>query len=383
MKNLAIISTHPIQYYAPVFRLLTKRSKIKVKVFYTWEKGSETFDRGFAQTVKWDIPLLDGYDYTFVSNHGRQGRSFFAVQNPGLIAEIKSWAPDALLVFGWNYYSHLKCLLHFKGKALVLFRGDSHLLNEQRGLKKSLRRAWLKWVYRHVDYGLFVGANNRAYFLKHGLTNQQLVFAPHAIDNDRFNSDPNGETTSRALSFRESLGFTSNDIVLLLAGKLEPVKNPALLISAVSSLDDQRIKLLVVGNGPLEKEFQEQFKNNSNIVFIGFQNQSIMPIVYRAADLYCLPSKSETWGLAVNEAMACSRPVLVSDKVGCAVDLVREGVNGFVFRHDDQVDLIKKISHFANLSIGERNNLGLNAQQLIANWNFSAIAESIESIVCR
>src|SRR5215207_1918460 len=99
--KLAVIITHPIQYYAPLFKLLTERGKIKLKVFYTWERGAEKFDVGFGKAFDWDIPLLEGYEYTFVSNKGNQKKGFWNVKNPGLIREIKDWGPQAILVYGW------------------------------------------------------------------------------------------------------------------------------------------------------------------------------------------------------------------------------------------------------------------------------------------
>jgi hypothetical protein len=74
----------------------------------------------------------------------------------------------------------------FQGKVPVLFRGDSTLLNEQPGVRKKVRRIFLRWVYKHIDHALYVGTNNKQYFLTHGLKEHQLHYVPHAIDNERF-----------------------------------------------------------------------------------------------------------------------------------------------------------------------------------------------------
>ena len=77
-----------------------------------------------------------------------------------------------------------------------------------------------------------------------------------------------------------------------------------------------------------------------------FQNQSRMPLVYRLGNIFVLPSAhEETWGLAVNEAMACGRPVLVSDMVGCAPELVMPGQTGEIFRTDDWDDFREKLNN--------------------------------------
>src|SRR5579859_2147123 len=189
MKKLAIVTTHPIQYHVPwLIRLAEKR--IAIKVFYTYEqsRNGTVYDPGFGRDIQWDIPLLDGYEYEFVANTSKRPglENFRGIVNPGLIGKIEAWQPDGLLVIGWNYESHLKCIRHFYNRVPVYFRGDSVLLHERTGLRKLARRIFLTWVYHHVDYALYVGTNNRSYFLRHGLKLSQLIFSPQAIDIGRF-----------------------------------------------------------------------------------------------------------------------------------------------------------------------------------------------------
>src|SRR6202012_1368462 len=148
---------------------------------------------------------------------------------PDLVKEIGGWAPDAILVFGWNFNSHLKCLRHFHGKTRILFRGDSTLLGEKPGMKKLARRLFLKWVYRHVDYALYVGTHNKNYFLRHGIPEERLLFAPHAVDTDRF-AGPDDAYPAEANAWRSELGIKQDDFVMLFAGKLEPTKNPFFIL---------------------------------------------------------------------------------------------------------------------------------------------------------
>jgi glycosyltransferase involved in cell wall biosynthesis len=103
-----------------------------------------------------------------------------------------------------------------------------------------------------------------------------------------------------------------------------------------------------------------------------------MPVLYHAADLFCLPSKSETWGLSINEAMACGKAILASDKVGCTADLVRIGENGAVFRSGDVNNLTRNLQHLTKekallLKFGTRSTT------IIKDWNFTNIAEAIEN----
>ena len=173
---------------------------------------------------EWDIPLLKGYDYVFVKNiSSKPGSSHFkGIINPDLIKDIKAFGADAVLVFGWAFQSHLKVLRYFKGKVPVYFRGDSTLLDEEDGfsLKKLLRRIFLTWVYRHIDKAFYVGTNNKKYYNAHGVGDKRLVYAPHAIDNNRFN-DLTGSYTNQAKDWKKQLSIPSNKLVVLFAGKLE------------------------------------------------------------------------------------------------------------------------------------------------------------------
>ncbi|WP_412467645.1 glycosyltransferase family 4 protein [Pedobacter sp. KLB.chiD] len=379
-KKLAIIITHPIQYYAPVFQLLAKQ--LEIKVFYTWgEKSLSKYDKGFNQHIEWDIPLLKGYDHVFLKNSAKdQGTHHFnGIVNPYLINTIQNYKPDAILVYGWAWYSHLKAIRFFKGKIPVYFRGDSNLLHKLAGIKGFLRGMFLKWVYHHVDLAFYVGSANWAYFKAFGLKEKQLVFAPHAIDNNRFGVDRSAE----AANLRNRFKVAEDEILVLFAGKLESVKNILLLLTAFQALNLRQVHLLFVGNGHLENSLRESLdKTSQKIHFLNFQNQSQMPAIYQACDLFCLPSKKETWGLAVNEAMAAGKAILVSDKVGCAADLVNPGVNGAVFKSGDLTDLKQ------NLKILTENKtkltqMGLASQKIIQDWSFenqvNAIVDAIQN----
>jgi glycosyltransferase involved in cell wall biosynthesis len=323
MKKLAIITTHPIQYYAPVFKLLSNNKNLNIKVYYTWGEGSlNKFDPGFKQKIEWDLPLLEGYQYDWVLNVSKNPGThrFGGIVNPTLISDIKLWKPDAVLIYGWSFSSHLKIIRHFHNKVPIYFRGDSTLIDNQSGFKSALKTVLLKWIYKHINFAFFVGTNNKSYFKKYGLKEKQLIFAPHAIDNERFSIDRKNE----AIQLRRKLGINYDAILILFAGKLEDKKAPLDLLEAFIALKNKNVHLLFVGNGILENRVKDVSSGYENLHFLDFQNQSYMPVVYQACNIFCLPSigPNETWGLAINEAMACGKPILASNKVGGAVDLV-------------------------------------------------------------
>jgi len=380
--RLAIITTHPIQYYSPVFKLLHEHNNIEINVFYTWgELSIKKYDPGFDKKIEWDIPLLDGYPYEWVQNSSPDPGThhFKGVINPGIIKQVTDWQPDAILIYGWGFDSHIKVLRYFKKKLPVFFRGDSTLLDEKKDVKSVLKSVFLKWVYKHIDYAFYVGTNNKAYFKKFGLKESQLIFAPHAIDNSRF--DVAGEYEANQL--RQGFQLKDNELLILFAGKLEEKKAPAQLLTAFLNINKPGVHLLFVGNGPLEKQLKYSAKDNANVHFLDFQNQSRMPVVYQACDVFCLPSRGpfESWGLAINEAMACGKPILASDKVGAAADLVKPNYNGIIFKGGDLADLVINLNLLINHGKDGLAKMGVNSKELIKAWSLEAQVQIIESVI--
>ena len=216
ISRLAVITTHPIQYNAPLFAKLVERGKIQLRVFYTWERQNESIDPGFGKAITWDRPLLDGYDFQFSKNVAKDPGShhYAGIDNPDLVTEVGDWKPDGILVYGWKFRSHLGLMRHFRGRVPILFRGDSHLLDELPGWRSLARRAVIRFVMRYVDKALYVGEANKAYFIRHGVPKDRLVRAPHAVDNDYFSAD-DVERRRGAQIKRQALGIDPDRVVML------------------------------------------------------------------------------------------------------------------------------------------------------------------------
>ena len=340
LQRLAIVTTHPIQYYAPWFRYLAQVAGLDLKVFYLWDGGAEArHDAGFGQSVRWDVPLLEGYAHEFVPNESRQPAAdhFSGLRNRTLRNRLAEFSPGAALLLGYNYPSFLRLIFDrwpWPPPFPLLFRGDSHrLFPRPESLRERLRHSTIAAIYRRFAACLYVGQANRDYFLAHGVPAERLFFSPHAVDNARFAAEP--ELTARAASaWRLALGVPPDRVVVMFAGKFEDKKRPLDLLQAFQQLGkDHYAALVFVGAGRLEESMRSRAAGTPHVYFAPFQNQSQMPRTYAAADLVVLPSygSGETWGLAINEALCVGRPVIVSDHVGCAKDLVTPGRNGLVF----------------------------------------------------
>jgi glycosyltransferase involved in cell wall biosynthesis len=385
--RLSFIVSHPIQYYVPIYRELAVRDDIEIKVFYTWRDARVTRDQKFQCDFAWDLPLTDGYEFEVVCNTAPDpGTHHHAgLRNPDLVRRVLSWRPDAVHLTGYNYHSHLRAMRTLSRMGVpVIFRGDSHLL-DPRGAwwKWQLKRQVLRWVYRWPAAFACVGQANRDYYRAFGVAEEKLFHVPHTIEVERF-SEPDAELEEKALRWRRQLGVPDEHRVVLYAAKFERRKRPLELLESFRRADLQDTTLLFVGSGELEQELKQRaekcdltkLESARRVIFLPFQNQSAMPVVYRLGDFLVLPSGyAETWGLAVNEAQACGRPAVVSDCVGCARDILEEGTKGLTFKTDDWNDLQSCLEQMLHIDWKSRR------PRIRASARAFATVEGVEALV--
>jgi glycosyltransferase involved in cell wall biosynthesis len=380
--RLAIVLSHPIQYYSPWFRWLRAHSAIELRVFYLWDFGvTDQRDPEFGVKLAWDVDLLSGYDSEFAPNRAaRPGTGhFWGLQNPALPARLTTWKPDVVLLFGYNYATHLRAIVWCRLRGIpLIFRGDSHLLGQPG--PTVFKRLALRMLYRQFAAVTYVGVVNRAYFEAFGVPASRLHFAPHAVDHVHFDpANPSHRVAARKL--RIELGLTPERRVVLFAGKLVPRKQPLALLEAFLATPRPDTTLLFVGDGERKAMLQAKAAQNpaADVRFLPFANQREMPARYLLADLFVLPSRgnSETWGLAVNEAMHMGVPCLVSDLVGCQRDLVTDGDTGWVFRAGDTAHLSVKLDEALGTLGRDRGNIKARVAQRIASYTYAQTTEGL------
>lgn len=374
MRRLAIVLSHPVQYYSPWFRWLRANTPLEFRVFYLWEFGvTAQRDKEFDTVFQWDVDLLGGYDHEFVPNTARDPGThhFRGLDNPTLGERLAAWNPGAILLFGYNWLSMLHAIVWARRRGVsLLFRGDSHLLG--RGTLPWTRRLPLGLLYRQYAGITYVGAANRDYFRALGVTDRRLFFAPHSVDAARFNpEDPVVQAAARQR--REKLGLTGKRVVLF-AGKFHDGKQPLALLQAFHATADANDALLFVGDGVRKEQLKAlaASRPDRRVCFEPFANQSEMPALYALADVFVLPSRGhyETWGLAINEAMHLGVPCLVSDQVGCQRDLVTPGETGWVFAAEDPAALTTALAAALSASPTELLRLGRNARTRVDSYTY-------------
>lgn len=385
--RVAIVTTHPIQYYSPLFRQLAAHSGWELKVLYCHRAtAGEQSAAGFGRSFDWDIPLLDGYPYQFLNNVARRPSisSPAGLDTPEVATLIRARQFDAVVVHGWHYKSAWQAIRAcWKAQLPVLVRSDSHLATPRQGWKTAAKWPAYRWFIPRFDACLPVGQWSRDYFLHYGADPARVFIVPHSVDTARFSRQASELSPDRdRLRLRWGLG--SNDIVWLFAGKFVEKKRPMDFVKAIHRAQQRGLSLsgLMVGDGPLRPECENYVAaHRVSVRFTGFLNQSEIAQAYVAADALALPSDGgETWGLVVNEAMVCGRPCLVSDQVGCGPDLVTEGQTGGVFQMGDVESFASALQRYSVQSmlarIGER--AGRAAQKYSVQHTARCLIHAVE-----
>lgn len=373
--RLCVVVQYPIHNHLPLYRALAAEPDIDLRVLFMQSAWSKTgYDPAVGSVVDWGLPLREGYEGEVFPNLSpwRDGDDgFWKYVNPALVWRVLTGAHDAVYVHGHNHFTHLAAIVaaRLAGKRLVI-RTISYNLGWRPWPFRALRFGLYRLLYRLADRLLYVGDLNRRFFEEFGAKREQLVYAPHIVDNVRFREEGKRLSPRRG-ELRSGFGIPPDHRVVLFCAKLIPKKRPLAMIDAFFDAGFRDWTLLMVGDGPLRaacKARAEARGAGNRVVFAGFLDQRAVCRAYAVADLMVLPSShQETWGLVVNEAMNFGCPVIVSDRVGCAPDLVSAGA-GLVFPHerlDCLVDAMRRMASDDAL----RARCGERARRLIADWS--------------
>lgn len=381
--KLGIVSTHPIQYYTPIFQCLEKMPSLDTTVYFCQKPSPQEQGLGFGINFEWDTDLLSGYRYQWLENISKNPNlsSFDGCDTPAIKEIIQKERFDAFLVLGWNKKSFHQAIAAAKANQVpILVRADNHLKNEHSLLKKFVKKSFYPaHQIRQFDACLAVGKYSKEYFEAMGA--KRIIMSPHSVDNDWFFSQSQKLKPKQA-ELKAQLQIDPRATVFLFVGKFQEGKGTLEMVQAFEKFlkentSSQKFHLLMVGDGLFRSECQKiASKKNLPISLPGFYNQSKLPQAYAVSDILVLPSPGgETWGLVVNEAMACALPAAVSDKVGCGPDLILDDQTGFIFEYknlDSLVDILKKVSKHPDLK-----KMGQVAQLHIQNYSPQKSADGI------
>jgi glycosyltransferase involved in cell wall biosynthesis len=379
--RVAHLVSHPIHYFAPLYRELAWRPEIDLTVhFYSDAPLRGALDPQFGRPVAWDAPLLDGYAYRFAARASRTpARASNARPQLDVVGDVVRGGYDVVWAHGYAHATTWLAMFaaHTRG-ARLLVRDEQTLLHERPWHRRFAKTIALRQLYAR-SYGLYIGEENRRFMLANGMRAERMFASRYCVDNAYFQARARELAPQRG-ELRAAFGIDDEAPVVLFAGKLIDKKQPLRLIEAFASVRaGQECWLLMAGDGAQRADCEALVSRMGvpGVRFAGFLNQSELPRAYAAADVFVLPSKlNETWGLVVNEAMNFGLPVVVTDKVGCAADLVRPSENGIVVAHDRTDELAQTIASLVG-DVGMRRAYGARSRQIVSAYSIEAAADGI------
>jgi glycosyltransferase involved in cell wall biosynthesis len=388
IMRLAYFASHPIQYQAPLLRLIAADPDIDLKVFFYSDFSLRPYkDEGFGRFIEWDVPLTEGYDYHFLQCWGSKEYQSLLKQPiaKDISKQLKQGQFDAVWVHGWAWVCCIQAVLAANQLGIpVLMRGDSNIISEPKNFwKKTAKKIFLNWFFEKIAGFLYVGTSNRQFYQNYGVDAKRLFFLPYAVDNDYFQLQAFLASTNRE-ELRRSLSLDLRRPIILYAAKLIDVKRPQDLLAAYKLLSTDGVQepepyLLFVGDGVLRTVLEAQAKETGwqSIRFLGFRNQSEISAIYDLCDVFVLPSSFEPWGLSINEVMNVGKAVVVSDLVGCAPDLVKDGQNGRTFPMGDIMSLAEAIQW----AISHRDSAGELSLKQIQKWSYQENIQGLKQAI--
>ena len=381
MKKLIIFQSHPIQYISPLLRELA--INLDLKVYYYGGQSNINHDKGFGKNIKWDIPLLNGYNFEFLKNHSRSkglNNDFFDAVNWSIIKVLQNNRNNIIIINGWSYLTDWLLLILAKFFGNKVWMRSEMPWNQELLKNNSFKKNIKYFLFKHIifklliDKFLYIGSQNKKYYTMHDVDDTRLIFTPYAVDNQFFQSKKINKNIAR-----QQWGINPDYIVVLFSGKLIDKKRPLDLLIAFHQLNDANTLLFYMGDGPLRGELEEYIAKHQikNVIISGFINQSEIGTIYSMADIFVMCSGvGETWGLSVNEAMNFSLPIVISSTCGSSFDLVEHGKNGFVYNEGDINALKMKLKYLIE-NPNERKSMGQESKYKISKFSHQVTCDNI------
>lgn len=377
--RLAILASHPIQYFTPVYRRLARVPGLDIEVWYCRDFGARPrYDQQFDRVVQWDVDQLSGYEHRFLFNASPISNTFNPLHaiNPSALPRMFGGF-DALWVNGYLYPSNYLAAIGAKlSRTRVLMRSELRAdARRDPGARQSIRDTVIRRWVAMSDALLYIGRRNREAYLAYGADEGKLFFTPYSVDVDEITATVDGTSDRGAL--RQRWGIPRERTVLLFVGKLTPRKHPeAMLRLAVEC--GENVHVVLVGSGPLDRQLRAEAERASlsNVSFLGFVNQSRIAEVYSLADVFVMPSEDEPWGLVLNEAMAAGVAPVVCSDVGATADLIQEGETGFTFPNGDWKAMTTSVRRLV-ADTRARAVIGMAARAISNRYSYAATAKGV------
>ena len=294
----------------------------------------------------------------------------------GILNAIKQFKPDVVNLTGYYDVASWSVLFYCKLNGIKTILSNESTANDhaRNGIKEFIKGLIIKQFDGYFNFGTL----SENYIISLGINSQRMLVKRNCVDNKALKEIYLKHIPNRTQN-QEALNIAPNNFIFV--GRLIDYKNLFLFIEAFHAAQlnsNEKWGVIILGDGELKSDLQHHVSEN-NIQNINFQNGvswQQVPEYLALSNVLVLPSYSEPWGLVVNEAMACGLPVIVSEKCGCAIDLVKNGENGFTFEPNNSELLIDILLKFMNKEVNSVK-MGMISEQIITDYSPQNVASEM------
>jgi glycosyltransferase involved in cell wall biosynthesis len=294
---------------------------------------------------------------------------------PGVVGTLTDIRPDVVVVSGWSTFAAQAAITWCGLKGIpYLLVVESHDEGPRAGWRRTVKGTVVPPIVERAAGLLVTGSLARDSMLARGAHPERVRIFANTIDVEEFGERANA-LAARRPELRAALGAGPDDVVVLSVARLAPEKGLDVLVRAVAEAADSRLLLVVAGDGPDRGRLSELARELSvRLVLTGDVEWGRIVELYVAADVFALLSEREPWAVVVNEAAACGLPLVLSDRVGAAHDLLRGGENGSLVASGD-VDAAAKAIRALAADETLRHAQGARSLELARDWGYEPSVE--------
>jgi glycosyltransferase involved in cell wall biosynthesis len=370
VTRVTFVSPEPTPYRSPLLDRVAAHPDVDLTVIYA---ARTVAGRTWTVEPQHHAVFLDGVTVPGLRDVFRHDYPV----TPGIWRALRAAQPDCVVVSGWSTFASQAAIGWCRARRVpYLLLVESHDAGPKPGWRQRVKETVVPPVVRGAASVLVAGSLAGESMRALGVAPTRIRVFANTVDVERF-----GEKAlaleGRRTELRERFGLSDDDVTVLTVARLAPEKGIDTLVHAGASAD---IPLLVVGEGP-ERASLERLAGELGVraTFATLPWESVVE-AYAAADVFALLSRHEPWGVVVNEAAACGLPLVLSDRVGAAGDLLRDGENGMLVPPDDvdaAADALRRLAGDPEL----RRSKGARSRELVAGFGYEPSVENLVAAV--
>jgi len=368
--KLIVLETHPVPYRVPLHRRLCQNKNLHANVFFCSDTSLKIENHEDFGKVDWELNL-EGINHKFLKNYCpfKQKVPPKCLWNFEIVKELIKNRPDAILIYGYQSFTNKIAFIAARiFKIPIIFRDEIDFIDYSKPLAKKIKRFILPLIFKIPSAFLYSYTRSKDFYISNKIPQKKLFFHPCAVDNDFFQRQ--AKNTSKEKS-RSELEISKNSKVVLYVGRLDKRKHVMDILEAYEKINVKNKSLIFVGGGKQKEEIENYTKENylKNVKVISFVERKNLYKYYSSADLFVIPSDYDPSPKSMNEAMNFSLPVITSENVGTAKDLVKRGKNGFIVKVGDVKGLSKNMEKILGNEILQKK-MGKESLRIVSKWNF-------------